>query len=373
MTQDIVLITVESWREDHHDYLTLPDGFEAHRGLTVGHYTRPALAGLLTGRYRDAAQARPEIPTLASRLSDAGYTTIGVSYSPQTARELGFKTGFKTYEGLHPDDSAVSRGSRLRERLARFAPVRALHRRLAPKRATLDALPSDQRALATALRHFENADPPRFLWVHLMDTHRPYGRGSDALDNRLDAKAAAAGPGRSQRALTPGEDDRVRQAYRAALRRAGDRLRPFFNRLPSDAAVAICGDHGEELGERGYYYHGGYRQRLVDKLVRVPLATRNVPICGDQVSLIDLAPTLAAASNASLDGLDGLDRQWHPSPGGLTLAPWAGDVAVRWTGPSGYVVLNGDGVKSAFAKSTDSVPDGVEKQLRALGYASAGD
>lgn len=372
MSSDLVLVTVESWRYDHRDHLPLPDDFETFEGITAGHYTRPSLAGLLTGRYRDAVQARPETPTLADRLRAAGYTTIGVSYSPQTARGMGFEAGFDSFEAIDPASGPVARGSAWRERLARFGPVRALHRRLAPKGATLDAIPTDDDALDMAIQRFDAASSPRFLWVHLMDTHRPYGRGDDALAAALDSKAAAAGPGRLQQSLSAAEHEQVVSAYRTALCRASDRLAAFLGELPSEARVVIAGDHGEEFGEQGYYYHGGYRQRLVDAIVRVPVAVRNLAVCGERVGLIDIAPTLAAAGGADLDGLDGVDRQWHPNPGALTVAPWAGRVAARWSGPSSSVFLDHDGARSVHSVAAKNISDDVEARLRALGYMGGG-
>ncbi len=58
--------------------------------------------------------------------------------------------------------------------------------------------------------------------------------------------------------------------------------------------LVVCGDHGEELGERGRFGHGG---SLYDTFVRVPFVWRGPGIAGgrvipDAVGLIDLAPTL---------------------------------------------------------------------------------
>ena len=91
----------------------------------------------------------------------------------------------------------------------------------------------------------------------------------------------------------------------AAIGRLFDRLNQLD--LFSRATIIVVADHGESLGEHGERTHGTF---LYDATVRVPLIVKlpgaaaarvvNVP-----VETADLAPTIAAASGATLGAVDG--------------------------------------------------------------------
>lgn len=360
MSRDIVLITVESLRYDYRHRLPVLNDFEMVKGITPGNYTRPSLAGLLSGRYECALQAGVDGRTLATALSSAGYSTAAVSYSPQTVPDFGFDTGFEKYHSLEGDDGPLARGSVWRETLSRIGPLRRLHRRLVPKSATLANLPPDGTAVSEAISAYESMHRPRFLWVHLMDSHRPYGRGDEALPDDVGRAAAAATPDSRVRTLSDAQHRMVTERYRAGLRRASGHVRRLTTAVDDDAAVIVAGDHGEELGEDGYYFHGGYRQRVVNTLTRVPVAVRNLDLCRDRLGLIDLPPLVASVAGADIPGeWDGGRDSW------LTVAPWAESVTVAYTAGPKTLVFRGAAPRTLEqpVASRD-----VREKLAALGY-----
>lgn len=352
--RDAVLITIESLRYDYREHCPVFEELETARAMTAGHYTRPALAGLLSGRYDCALDAAVDPPTLAGVLSRHGYTTIGVCHSPQTMPTLGFRDGFDTFCGTDPDSGPLARGSPLRERLAEFGPVRAIHRRLNPKGATLESTTADARAVRQALDAYTNADGPRFLWLHLMGSHRPYGRGDGALDARLDARAARTTDG-----LSDSDHETILEHYTHGLQRAGERAQRVLDAVADDAIVAVAGDHGEELGEQGYYFHGGYRRRVPNAITDVPLGVRGV----------EAVDGLAALPRALVEAIGEEPPAEWTADGRMTVAPWGEQASVAVE--TGSARLHFRDADVALTSAVD-VSSNVEKQLAALGYRGVG-
>lgn len=359
---DVLLVTVESLRYDHREYCPVFDDLQTTEAVTMGHYTRPSLAGLLSGQYRGALNGAVEAPSLPSVFRDAGYETIGVSYSPQTVPALDFDHGFSHFANDGNEERTLGRGSELRERLGEWRTIRALHRRVAPKHATLRGLPTDDDVVEEALDRYGAAEAPVFLWVHLMDSHRPYGR-DDALPKAIGRKAAAAAPGGISATLTDTEDEEIRYYYRRALERASGYVERLIDGVADDAEIVVAGDHGEELGEDGYYFHGPYRRRVTPTLTRVPLGSTldlDTSLCG----LVDVAPTLADAVGIEPpDEWDGVhaseSRRW------LTMAPWAGKASVAYTTPGETIQFHDGDPSSAEAAVVSAA---TKSQLSALGY-----
>jgi arylsulfatase A-like enzyme len=154
-----------------------------------------------------------------------------------------------------------------------------------------------------------------FLWVHYQDPHGPYTPPEGYRERYLEAERRRAdgsrvlGFGRGHSGL-----GRI-----PAYQRLGDRSDPAFYRagynaevhytdeqigrlldgvetrgLLADAVIVFLADHGESLGEDGYWFsHGEY---LTDPLVRVPafvrVPGRTARRREDVAALVDLVPTL---------------------------------------------------------------------------------
>lgn len=371
MTRDIILVTVESLRYDYRDDMPVFDRLSTVEGVTAGHYTRPSLAGLLSGQYRGALETRVPKPTLAGTLRAQGVSTAAVCFSPQTRPAFGFSHGVDHHAFFDAESSSpLRRGQRLRERLAERRIVRAIHRRVVPKASTLAALPSDEEAVSTALQMYHDQPAPRFLWVHLMGSHRPYGRGDKALPDRLDRRGAAAAPGRLSPALDDEEHATVVEHYRRGLQRASDHVSRLLDGVDGDAIAVVAGDHGEELGEAGYYFHGGYRRRTPETITRVPVGVRGIDLRASRVGLIDVAPTLVRAVGGDVPrAWDGHDRREECARGLLTLAPWNDRVSLAWQQDG--TTLRFEDARADEVSAVDTSND-VAAQLAALGYKGPG-
>lgn len=260
-------------------------------------WTRPAVASLFTGllpsqhgvgfeseRDPERARALPdELTTFAEVLRDAGYRTAAFVSNPWMDEKFGFRQGFDVY-----DDSFARWGY--------------------PGTALSDA----------ALRWLEGVPPgePYFLYVHYLDSHRPYPPLDVAsLAARADRIEAGPRPKLSPRARAElralvrveGATARVEptithvaMAYEKGIERFDRALGRFlegFAKRP-DAAVAaivVTSDHGEALYDRGYGNHG---QGLYDDELAIPLAVRLPGITGPRngvdclAGIVDVMPTL---------------------------------------------------------------------------------
>jgi len=381
--QDVVLLTADSVRRDFVDAMDFVDGHEVLTGVTAGHYTRPSLAALQSSRLRASLESRALGPRLAEVFGEAGYTTIGLVPTAQADPAFGFAAGFDHYDNFMggAGNAASNRRSGLREYLGSFDIVRQVYRRIYPMEANMDDLPSDEAVVEEAIERFDAAEGPVFLWVHQMGSHRPYGTGEQALPGDLDRKAEAAG-GRhwfGASTVTDAERAEIESYYRDALARVDGRIERVLSSIDSDDPIfAFAADHGDEFGEEGYFYHQGYRRRVPDSIIRVPVVLDGVETVGDRLSLVDIAPTLVSAVGLeppeAWQGTDLTDERTEET---VTVAPWHDKATIAWQDFERKLVARDadatfrEGDETVSAERSDVSAD-VEQQLQNLGYTDAG-
>jgi arylsulfatase A-like enzyme len=378
---DVVLVTADSVRHDYADEMAFVADGDVVPGIAAAHYTRPSLAALHSSSYLAAARTEPVGPTVAETFADAGYTCIGLAPTPQMDPAFGFGAGFDQYESFYEGDGNAleRRTSSVREFFGQFDIVRRIYRQFNPMGAVLEDIPADARLVDEAIERFNAAEPPRFLWLHLMETHRPYGTGEEAVPVDLDRRAEALGGrlfGRGE--ITNDEHDLIDGKYRDALGRCDDEIRRLVDSLDSDPVVAFTSDHGEELGEAGYYYHQGYRRRVPETVVRVPVAVRGVDLAAERCSLVDLPPTLLSAQGVDIpDSWQGVDLTEREPDSALTVAPWHDTATVLWQDFDTRIVCRDADISVSDDDGTveagsAEVSDDLEQRLQNLGYMDAG-
>lgn len=161
-----------------------------------------------------------------------------------------------------------------------------------------------------------NRDRAAFVVLHMMDMHLPYtepptyrhifaGETPAALGGDYFLRQATARAARSM-----GEEGKqyVRDRYDNNLRYVDHHVSRVLDRMGPKDTVIIVSDHGEEFWDHGGFEHG---HSLYDELLRIPLAVRGpsfTPGTFDTpVSLLDVAPTLAAQAGLSTMGMVGWD------------------------------------------------------------------
>lgn len=326
----VVLITIDTLRADHlgcygYDRPTsgsidrlAKEGALFERATATVPRTTQSIASILTGRYPGGHGARGLFSilsdanvTLAEILRDRGFATAAFTSNMFLTPEQGFDQGFEVYENPRRRWSGDSAAELTANALA-----------------WLDARPPGS---------------PFFLWVHYLDPHWSYQpqppydaafdpdfegpltvyedlalkrltKGQVIFENRLDRRQVD-----HMIALYDGEIAQVDQALSPLLRRVSDLAEPVLTVLTSD--------HGESLGEHGYYFaHGEY---LYEPGLRIPLLFHfpgRIPAglrIGEMAQTIDVAPAILGL--LGIDGLQSVDG--HPlflpgsSDGPLQAAP----------------------------------------------------
>jgi arylsulfatase A-like enzyme len=370
---NVLLVTLDTTRADHlgaygHWRDTSPhfdalarEGTLYTHAYSTSSWTLPSHASLFTGKFPSSHGARldpqgpmrlgsaiadgggirarglsPDEPTLASRLSDAGYATAGFVAGPWLMRNFGLSKGFEHWD----DDGILDVNGRPAERLA--------------------------DAVLAWLSDWADASTrrPFFLFVNFFDAHYPYAPPAEYAHAYLPPDTLANTMDRAQ--FDPLYDAEIRYADEQ-LGRLLDFLRQ--RGLYDDTLVIVTADHGEMLGEHGDWGHNGI---LFEPLVRVPLVVKRP---GEHTPHVDDTPIQHPGVFDLMLSAAGLDPPAAPRPRLAEVfyprAPGLGEWKVIWDGDLKYMAhSDGDDRLYDLARDrrervnrTDAHPDQV-RQMR---------
>ena len=296
MSRNIVLVTVDSLRADHCGFNggdpeltpTLDDlaenGLVFENAFAPGPRTPSSMPVLMTGEFPSAQNGefswhsrwdriRKHLGThrtVAERLRDRGYTTVGVTTNPWTHR-TGFDSGFDHFVELTADDMEnLSPVFRLLERGMQFGDL-ADRYSWHNKREWFVRWQNQYANILDAIK-IARENEPYFLWLFLLDSHQPY---MVSRTHRVDSNVFEMYFGAFQEfwynseSLPEGTLDRLHRAYRDSVRSTDE----FVDRLREDLAaddplLVFHSDHGEAFDEHGTY---GHERELYEENLRVPL------------------------------------------------------------------------------------------------------
>lgn len=218
--------------------------------------------------------------TLAELLRDAGYHTAGVISALPLARRFGIAQGFTDY--VDSFAGAIC-DSPLPPHFRRAGAEAFCRRGDQTAELALEWLMSNGYAGRDSA---DPEQPPFFLWVHFFDAHAPYSPPPE--------HAALFPP------LGDESGDAERAAYDAEIHFADAQLGKILDYLEGaglldDTLLIVAGDHGEGLGDHGWWRHGPV---VYEEAVRVPLLVHwpsTIPggrTVEAPVALVDLAPTV---------------------------------------------------------------------------------
>ena len=209
---------------------TLP----SHLSLFTG--AHPLRHGVLANLTGEVVQERdPELAVLAESFEQAGYATAAFVSAFVLRPGVGLDAGFETYDA--PD---------------------------APQRV-------GRATVARARSWWQEAEGPRFLWVHLFDPHLPHEPPPELRSVfRDDALAESILDPRG----VPRRPELVAHlnAYDRELVETDRLVGELLEEVGARTVVLAVGDHGEGLWQHGWEGHGYLwdEQLLVPALLRAP-------------------------------------------------------------------------------------------------------
>jgi arylsulfatase A-like enzyme len=315
---DVLLITLDTLRADYiHAYgfagaITPNIDALAERGalfetaVAASSRTAPSHASIMTSLFarqhsvgtQNGSSALTGHETLAERFRAAGYRTGAFVSNFVLKRRTGLDRGFEHYDDELLDHEVRRLG--LSERVAEDTVGRAL--------AWLGGLRTTP----------STADRSVFLWVHLQDPHGPYQPPSRdesrvlpvAVDPDPELPVLARDSGRmgipryqALAGMRHPSEYATRYAEEIAYvdQWVGALLSTFHSLSGEGAIVLLTADHGESLGEAGYYFqHGQFTsppQAMVPFIVAAPGIAPQRHVA--PVSHVDIAPTLLQLADLS--------------------------------------------------------------------------
>lgn len=342
---NIVWISLESVRHDHTSLSGYrrdttpslqrladdPRGNSFEQCITHGKWTGTSTASILTGTtppthgiYGGSDRTlSTDISTVPELLSDAGYTTIGLSPNPNTGPAHGLNRGFDTYKWLHPSNL---REVGLRTTLKYLLNTRQHGTVTRDVQSIKWAFPMNDLSKRLVGPRRSDSDP-FFLYLHYNDSHHPYLPPNSFLNRFLSDSAVdtAAALELSQSTfddihrqladgcpLTDEEWDALIALYDAEIAYVdhclGRLIEAIRERTTSETIFVITGDHGDLFGEHDLI---GHKFRLDDALTHVPMVTHGLAGVSHQqtnvVQHIDVMKTVLATAGVSDDQLEGVD------------------------------------------------------------------
>jgi arylsulfatase A-like enzyme len=348
---NVVLITLDTTRADHlgcygYDKPVSPriDRFAATGALFTNAYCTASVtpvshASILTGQYPYTHGLRVlhglmenRLPdgavTLAEVLKDAGYETAAfISAFPAGAR-FGLDQGFNTFDEAFLDE-----------------PVD----RIVGPDGTVNTGKNQRRAGETtdlALDWLTGVQGTFFLWLHYFDPH--------------DARVIPPPEYLEQFPAPSGSVlDGLRQLYDIEIQYMDQHIGRVLDDLVAkgrleDTIVVVVSDHGQGLGDHGWWTHG----ILYEEQIKAPLIVRAPGVSAGRrvdhlVRTIDIAPTI-------LD-LVGLDPERLGPPDGASLVPM-----LKGNAPDPEYVAYADSVNMLTYRSASGITNDKNDMLFAI-------
>lgn len=269
--------------------------------------TGPSFASLFTGQYPHSTglthQAAVSIPegylTLPEFLDNQGFSTVAVNANGVLNTDLGWQRGFDEYletRTLFPQASAAPQDYR----------------------NTMNARKVNELALPLLEKH--RGDLKLFAWIHYCDPHTPYLL-PPGFENPFLSEPAASDPTLVD--FSSGEGAQIGEhtglgfyvaQYDANVLVVDQAIAALMSkldelRLLENALVIFTADHGESLGEHGYFL--GHGRQPYNPTARVPLFLWRPGLAASRVTapveLLDLYPTVRelVAPQKPVAGLEG--------------------------------------------------------------------
>ena len=314
---NVILITIDDLRADHislygYSKNTTPNlerlakkGILFEQAITVGGYTPfafpPILASVPPPLNREEFRCYiKNKTTIAEILKEKGYCTAAFVSNPHLSRFYNYDKGFDVFEDNLMSKTPIQTSS-LRRTLRHIKPLRyAYHllQNLSLKLPYMTVEETNNKAVSWLKQqsgHF-------FLWLHYMDVHPPYISPEKYIEEFCDRPVSRrkifhlSRKRMSNKAnLSLQEKELLSNLYDAGIKYVDDGIAEFLKQLQqiqSNTIVIITSDHGDGLGELGSDDFVLYEVNIhVPLIIYYPKIGQGI-VVKQQVSLIDLAPTI---------------------------------------------------------------------------------
>ena len=325
MTENVLLITVDSLRHDRYDRAGIPgttpeETVAFDRAFATGPGTSPSFPAMLTGTlplsYGGLGPLTEQRPKVVESLKSDRLATGGFQCNPFLSRFFNYDEGFDRFEDYQNPLMGVAtkvfpRGIEINNpKLARLD--KSIHLTDGIKKA-YQLVKGKPRPYVSAevitddtIDWIEGTTGPFFCWTHYMDVHHPcfppeeYRERFDvAAVSQSDVSEWYSALLNEPESLTEQEIERLRRLYDAAIAYTDDQIGRIVTHLEEtgryeDTLIVLTSDHGELFGEHGQH---GKPERIYDELLHVPLIVANGPdhladATDDLVSLLDVPPLI---------------------------------------------------------------------------------
>ena len=310
---NILLISIDSLRSDRLSCYGCPretspnldilagEGAVFDHAFSAANWTGASLASLLTGLYPTVHgytnkyyYLDKELITLPSILRQYGYQTLCFSNNMYVSSRTGLDQGFDTflYQGHPEPGTGEKKESAAYRSLRNLIPMRLRYylKDISDLTNKERMLSRDDGAKATEtafINHISQCDPDRpfFAYIHYQEPHsiyyppymyrRRFFSGSHWKEGaylEFDHMGYFAG----HVEFTETDVRHYLELYDGEIAYLDWRLGRLFHwltvkNLMNDTVVIVTSDHGENMGEKGFFWHAFC---LYDKLIRVPLIMR---------------------------------------------------------------------------------------------------
>ncbi|QSW99704.1 sulfatase-like hydrolase/transferase [Haloterrigena alkaliphila] len=369
MTDTTLLVTVDSLRTDHVQYMphTLEFLDDTHDAAFATSTATPgSFPAIIGGEYPTGSGLEPE----ASVAHEFDARCVGITTNHLLSAEYDYATGFDSFTSPKGGgESLKDKGAILLERGSLPYKVASWgYNRYQQLRSYVEETEKSFRPADDVVDQFLGEVSGRdewFGWLHFMEPHHPYDPDGADID-RAEAQRI------TRRVLSDRGSDEdealVRDLYRREVAELDAALESLWDAIPDGTRVVFCGDHGELLGEDGLWGHPG---EMRPELLNVPFGTRNAPDVGEVVSLIDVPTILTGAEHRQ----GTLDREIAFAAYGDRKAAMTADHIATEAGT--YRLEDGERVedpslereRERFDPAYVVKEDALQEDLEDLGYA----
>jgi len=336
MKNNIILITVDSLRQDHmscygYKKKTTPfldktikkNSLKFDDTFSTGPFTPMSFPGIISATYPLEKDYYLPLPnkekSISMVLKSNGYKTAAfISSNGFLSKYYGYNSGFDFFQDYIKVQKTKRMSLLKRTIINLFGPESKISRFIF-KANYFDSLRSilkgnKKKVSQNANKIFtdaiewvkQNSDTPFFLWLHLMDTHTPYFLPKEFKKqhhiNISDRKEVILSKIRYL-SKTKMVLNKLIELYDYNISYVDEQLNIFMNKLDSlskleDTSIIMTSDHGDAFGEHGRLGHG---PQMYDELLRVPLIIINTNIKKHETkgvfSLIQIPSTILDLAN----------------------------------------------------------------------------